>query len=743
MEGTVTADKIAKALRVSTRVIYDKDWPYVEEKGRGRGGKRRLYPLASLPADVRQALGNVAASEAAAAGRMDGLKLRLEEESAQAVADAARQEGLAKFTRLAGKDRLRAEARATLLAAFDAFLLSSGLPASTARHVFAVQYRTGEIEIDAAVRAVLPRVCATSIGNWQKAVAQEGISRLAGEYGHRKGTGKIDRTPEIAEFIKGELYERPTINAKRVLKGVATRFPTAGITQKMVQDWLRTFRKNNPRLMLDITSPDACRSRYQPATGSRYEGIDHPNQRWEMDSTKGDIMLWDGKKKSRHIIVACIDVYTRRVKFLVSRSSSSAAVASCLRRCLLDWGQVEQLGTDNGSDYVAKHMVRLTLALGIERDVAPPFTPEHKPFVERVFGTFLRGVFEDLPGYIGHSVAERKTIEDRKAFAVRLAKGLHHGDLDTPPELLLSPDALQEFCDEWTDSIYAHEPHSGEGMDGKTPWQKAAEWSGPIRRISDERALDVLLSPVPGKKGDGYRPVRKKGLEIGRYHYTAPELGGHEGRQVLCLEDSADWGAVHVFLPHDQQDEDGGMEYLCRAVCPLLTGISRREAALARSRVYKKVRAEEKAAMRAASRKVGAKDVYREVVEHAVEQAGKLSHLPKPTIPHETPMLKEAGLAARAGDAPTPHEPTADELVARAALAEDMAREKATVHEMPEAHVERQRYNRWLAVDAAIKAGQDVPEKDRKWWESYQKTPKFLAERQMREFFPQLAEASQ
>lgn len=747
MEDRITAKRIAKAMRVSEKTVYDKasdeSWPFAEEKGRGRGGKRRLYLLAGLPSDVREALGRVAASEAAAAGRREGLKLKLEQEAAEAVADAARQEGLAKFVRMGGKAKARAEARATLLAAFDEFIRTTGLPPSTARHVFSVQYRDGVIQIDAEVRALLPKVCATSIGNWQKAITKEGLSRLAGNFGHRKGTGKIDRNPEIAEYIKGRLYVSPNTTGTDVWEGIGTRYPEAGITLKMVQGWLKAFRKNNPRLMLDITSPDTCRSTYQPATGSRYEGIERPNQRWEMDSTKGDVMLWDGQKKSRHIIVACIDVYTRRVRFLVSRSSNSAAVASLMRLCLLEWGQVETLGTDNGSDYVSEHIVRVCLALDIARDVAPKFTPEHKPFVERVFGTFLHSLFEDLPGYIGHNVAERKEIEDRKAFAERMSKGLYKGELEKAPELLLSPDALQKFCDEWADAYYAHKPHSGEGMNGKTPWQKAAEWSGPIRRISDARALDVLLSPVPGKKGDGYRDVRKKGLEIGGYFYTAPELGGHEGRRLLCLEDAADWGAVHVFLPHDQQDEDGSLEYLCRAVCPLLTGISRREEALARSRVYKKVRAEEKAAMRAASRKVGAKDVYREVMEHAVEQAGKLSHLPKPTTPHETPMLKEAGIAARAGDVPTPHEPTTAEMAARAALAEEMAREKATVHAMPEAHIERQRYNRWLAVDAAIKAGQDVPEKDRKWWESYQKTPKFLAERQMRELFPQLAEAGQ
>jgi transposase InsO family protein len=741
MEDRITAKQIAQALGVSERAARSRaakeSWD--SEGVACRGGKRRVYPLVSLPSDVREALGRVAASEAAAAGRLDGLKLKIEKAAVDAIADASRQEGLAKFTRMGGKAKARAEARATLLAAFDEFLRTTGLPPSTARHVFAVQYRDGVLQIDDDIRALLPKVCANTLGNWQKAIAEKGISRLAGNYGHRKGSGDIDQSTEAVEYIKGLLYESPDISGTDVLEGLQVRFAGLPVTLTKVQRWLKAFRKNNPRLMLDITSPDACRSKYQPATGSRYEGIERPNQRWEMDSTKGDIMLWDGQKKSRHIIVACIDVYTRRVRFLVSRSSNAAAVASLMRLCLLEWGQVETLGTDNGSDYVSKHMVRVALALDIERDVAPPFTPEHKPFVERVFGTFLHSLFESLPGFVGHNVAERKAIEDRKAFSQRLYKG----DLSVAPELLFSPDALQKFCDEWADAYYAHKPHSGEGMNGKTPWQKAAEWPHPVPQIRDVRALDVLLSPVPGKKGDGYRDVVKKGLKIHGYHYTAPELGGHEGRRLLCLEDAADWGAVHVFLPRDQQDEDGGLEYLCRAVCPLLTGISRSEAAMARSRVYKKVKAEEKAAMRAASRKVGAKDVYREVMEHAVDQAGKLSYLPRPTTPHETPMLTEAGIAARVGDTQPPQPATEADLAARAALAADMATQTAVVTAMPEAHIERQRYNRWLAIDAAITAGQDVPEKDRKWWESYQTTSKFLAERQMREFFPQLVEAGQ
>ncbi len=78
--------------------------------------------------------------------------------------------------------------------------------------------------------------------------------------------------------------------------------------------------------------------------------------------------------------------------------------------------------TDNGADYVSKHISRIMAGLSIEQIKCPPFTPEAKPHVEGVLGTFSRDMLELLPGYIGHNVAQRKDIEDRKSFAERLFK---------------------------------------------------------------------------------------------------------------------------------------------------------------------------------------------------------------------------------------------------------------------------------------------------------------------------------
>ncbi|MEP2707817.1 MAG: DNA-binding protein [Roseibium sp.] len=91
-----------------------------------------------------------------------------------------------------------------------------------------------------------------------------------------------------------------------------------------------------------------------------------------------------------------------------------------IRKCLIDWGVPETIKTDNGSDFTARATVRLLDALGIEQELSSPYSPEQKGTVERVIGTFQRDCAATLPGFIGHSVADRKVIENRKAFSARL-----------------------------------------------------------------------------------------------------------------------------------------------------------------------------------------------------------------------------------------------------------------------------------------------------------------------------------
>ncbi|REM13961.1 transposase, partial [Mycobacterium tuberculosis] len=87
------------------------------------------------------------------------------------------------------------------------------------------------------------------------------------------------------------------------------------------------------------------------------------NQKWEMDSTVGDVMLTDGR---RHHVVGVIDVFTRRRLFIVTRTSRANAIMSLIRLAILAWGVPEEIKTDNGADYVAEVLESGLLGLNIK-----------------------------------------------------------------------------------------------------------------------------------------------------------------------------------------------------------------------------------------------------------------------------------------------------------------------------------------------------------------------------------------
>lgn len=93
-----------------------------------------------------------------------------------------------------------------------------------------------------------------------------------------------------------------------------------------------------------------------------------------------------------------------------------------IRKGILTWGVPAAIKSDNGSDFVSYRFQQALLSLGIEHRVCTPFTPEAKPHVERVIGTMQRDLMPMLPGFVGHSVADRKKIEARKTFAARLGE---------------------------------------------------------------------------------------------------------------------------------------------------------------------------------------------------------------------------------------------------------------------------------------------------------------------------------
>lgn len=630
MENVMTYDTIAAAVGISARAVRmrsDKEgWVVIRQ--RVRGGYKHLFPIATLPDDIRAAVIDCP-SAGESCGFMRGLSVNGERLDAETARRKAREAGLAVYSALTDEKRAEADARFELLKARDGFLAATRLPKKNGSLLFIKEVKSGTVKLPEDVMAAVPRrrgkivLSWATLYRWETAYREQGRGGLAGQYVSRQATSV---PAHMQAFIQGMIVDHPHCSVSAIRQAMDARFngqaiPSLSAVRRFVNGW----KEHNGSLLLYLKNPDEWKNRYQYAFGDASEQIERLNQLWEFDSTPGDVMLTDG----RHTVIGVIDVYSRRGKLLVSPTSKAEAVAALTRRAILDWGVMEKAKTDNGADYVSNHMVRVFSDLEIEQILCPPFTPEAKPHIERFLGTFSHAIVELLPGYIGHSVSDRKAIEARRTFAQRM---MQSGS--DPVTIHLSSAEFQTICDRWVSAMYHHNVHGS--LNGRTPDQVAREWTGPVRRISDERALDVLLCPAPA--GGGTRQVKKDGIAIDGAPFFAPELAGHEGETVRVLLDRTDYGTVYVF------GLDGA--FICRAINPDRTGHDRAEVASRARAVQKQVIQEAAKEARKVAREAKTRFIYEEILQHREAQIANVVEMPKRHEDYTTPALEEASMAA-------------------------------------------------------------------------------------------------
>lgn len=603
----------------------------------------------------------------------------------------------------------RAGARAAALQFFASWRVGRSKAPRTLAHEFAALWNAGQIPAPDWARAALPRFSGNSLINWLDKVSTSGTAALAGNYGSRAGSGAFAVESEAYDVVQGILFEYPHIKAPRLLEMLRVRLGAsiALPSVRRTQAWLKEWKEGNRSYYQYILNPDAWRSRYMLAMGSMSAHITRMNQRWEMDSTKVDLITSDG---TRHNITAVIDVHTRDAWMYVSRTSSSHAVASTLRRGLITWGKPETVGTDNGADYIASHIMRVMVDLTIEQQLCPPFQPWKKPFVEQFFHTFLHDLLELMPGYCGHNVAERQALRERESFASRLMRGGAKGKAEADAVIVnMTPEELQAWIDQWL-LRYRHRPHSG--LKGKTPFEavQAARRSQTLLEVADSPALHILLLPLADGQA-GWRTVGKEGVRAGLPgHYQASALAAHVGQRVQVRIDDTDLGTAYIF------DEDG--RFVCRALNTTMHGHSREVAVEAKRQQRAELAARRKAGASAARRHSVA-DLPLEVLMADVARAQQIEFQPAAGFASQgkavlaAPALLEAHRAARAkASAPTLSEAEQDALRAKAAeaLAEAPFEQPGT---------SAARFDLYLQTRAAQARGEDMPVRQARWANYY------------------------
>ncbi|MDD5044830.1 MAG: transposase [Candidatus Omnitrophica bacterium] len=675
------------------RKAKNKNWQSRKRRGKG-GGKE--YHIASLPNETRKSLANIfnSSSPAALAGKIEAKKLALADDILQMKNQREAEDRLEKACMAPSSEKERDRVRSMILADWEMYRKVSGEPVKKSMRSYTLLYKMGSRPVCDECMTQIPTLCAKTIQNWRRIKKQQG--HLGAGYGNRKGSGKIDQQPELKTFIIAMITDFPHCRADQVLMAVKARFNNQDMdfpSQGRLKIWMERWKHNHNEVFTALTNPDEWKNKYMSAQGSASEGITRLNQQWQFDGTPADVMFTDG----RYSLNGVIDVYSRRGKLLVVPTSKAESVVSIFRRAIMDWGIPETVKIDNGKDYVAKHTTRVFEELGVETDICPPFSPWKKPYIERFFRSFSGGLLELLPGYIGHNVADRKEIESRQAFADRLFKK------DQVIEIRMTSEEFQSFANEWCENIYQRNKHDGLGC---TPWEKAASWTETIRRIKNERALDILLQPAAGK--NGLRTISKKGLSIDRGNYIAPELGLHVGEEVQVFEIGDDLGRVLV------KNLDG--EFICIAECPERTGISRAEVAAKAHEMQKKQIQEKKRELKAAARNVNTATVVNEIMSHAAEKAGKLVQLPRPSADYTTPALEAAAEAAEDLEAIERRKKSNEKSIK---FLEARLEEVKAINLEKEIDEDYVNYSRWKELDGRAQSGEILSSQDELWWKSF------------------------
>ncbi|MBY0572577.1 MAG: transposase family protein [Undibacterium sp.] len=688
-----------------------------------RGGQRKVFDIKDLPSDIGRKVETHLAITAKGLAADFALKTIAKLKADDALLLKAKQvQGEENLKRLMDDlpvtVQARFDGRFEIVKSWERWLPTvQPLGKKKSYGVYVGVFNAGESDVSPLVVQKMAPISSRTLERWVAALEDQGLAGLIDKKDGKcqRDVNVITKNAHLQATTVALLIARPTITMKTLTEmlGQAARDTATGeVLFEAPNYWAVTrfcngYKQKNAEFLLASSNPDAWKNKHMVAFGEIR--ADRLNERWEMDATPADWMLLDedGNQK-RYSVSVVIDVYSRRSLMVVSPTPRAETHKLALRLAIISWGVPELVVTDNGKDYVSRDFLNVLNLLAIDHHRTKPFSPWEKPYVERMNQTMLHSVLEMYSSFVGHNVAERSAIEARTSFAERL---FNKDRTEKTVEIAMPAALLQLRLNQWLSGVYEQREH--DGLHDMSPFAVAASYTGEVRRIGDERALDVLLAPPAGK---GSYVITKKGLTIMGAQFIALEMGVMVGKvvQVYLTED---YGTVVLY--HEGQ-------FMCTARCPERTGINRAEIATH----AKKLQRQHIAAQRktAKSTKVDPDALVSSYLQEKAEVAGKLVALPRAGVVHTTGALKAAGEAARVldgvvGNAEIPADLQAIMEKRRVDVAVEVV---AKVSVIPETM--QLRFRKWLELEEVLKVGGVIENALlTQWYGTYQRTAEFAS----------------
>lgn len=366
-----------------------------------------------------------------------------------------------------------------------------------------------------------------TLERWSETLRKKGPAGLLERRGRPPG-GTVT-TKDIREFVRDTVRSRPRIPASNLYRLMLVQFRGQLVpSRRMVRRLVAQVKKDEAEQLLQTHQPSLHKRLYQISLGRADADLTAPNQRWEIDSTRGDIM---GRRRSKVIeivgeggkrftLIAVMDVYSRRPVVLMEEKGGGHNINLALIKSIRRLGLPLSIIMDLGKDYQSRAVQTFCASLGIETPTIPGYSPELKPHIERFFATLQGQLFANLPGYTANKLADRQEVI--------LAK--------------MSREQIQKSIDQWIE-VYERREH---GTIGEAPLHRGNP-EGWVKKTVPEEQLRLLLNPPVE------RSIRQGFIAFERGRYYHQDLKYMDGSaRVLVRSDPDDAGIIHVFNDHNE-----------------------------------------------------------------------------------------------------------------------------------------------------------------------------------------------
>ncbi|MFC0429910.1 Mu transposase C-terminal domain-containing protein [Kutzneria buriramensis] len=266
------------------------------------------------------------------------------------------------------------------------------------------------------------------VGRWR---AGEGVvsDLLPAQSSGGRGAGRLPDEVEavVREVLRTRYLTRQRRSVAAVCREITRQCRALGLPAPSRGTVLRRIAQLDPvRTVSTREGQDAARSRR--SAGGVPPEITGPLQQVQIDHTPVDVIVVDERHRlpiGRPYVTAAIDVASRCVVGLVVtlEAPSATSVGLCLAHMVTDkrawlerlgaaavWpmsGKPGQLYVDNAAEFHSEALRRGCDQHGITLAYRPPGQPHFGGIVERLIGTMMQMVHDELPGTTFSTTADR------------------------------------------------------------------------------------------------------------------------------------------------------------------------------------------------------------------------------------------------------------------------------------------------------------------------------------------------